>query len=615
MKGLMTRGTLVLPLAALAAIVIGLLFSLLHNPEYAHRVWMYALVAGAVPLLWRTAQRALQGDFATDAIASLAMITAFALGQPLPGVIVVVMQSGGEWLERLAERRATRALRSLEEGAPRIAHLRRDGEYVDVPVRDVRVGDRLLVKPGEIVPVDGCVEDGRSHMNTAQITGEPVPVLAGPDTDVFSGYWNLEGAVVMRTRAIALESQYERIVQLVRTAEASNAKIQRLADRYAVWFTPLTLLLAAAAFLVTGDAQRTLAVLVVATPCPLIIATPIALIAGINSNARMKVIVRSGAVLERLTTIRTVVFDKTGTLTTGTPTVTRFETLNGTGADTLLSQAASIEQGSGHTLARAIVNHARSRQVSYRLAEAVVETAGSGVAGTANGDRVVVGSRDFVTGQLLPASGGIPRYAGDAQRAFIGVNGRLAGYVEFDDLPRADLAELMRELRARGMERLVMLSGDDNATVQGLAASLGIDEAYGELDPPAKLEHIRRLEREIGPALMLGDGTNDAPALAAATVGVAVTPRGGGIAAETADVILMGDDLLRLLAAMDLAGRTLRIARQSIVAGLGLSAVGMLIAAAGYLPPVAGAVFQEVIDVGVILNALRAAVPQQHHIT
>lgn len=598
------RGSWLLPGAMVVVVAVGIALHVLDRGAFAGRLWQIALIAGSAPLLVRTAGKALRGDFATDAVAALAIIAAIALGQPLPGLIVVLMQSGGESLERMAERRATRELRQLEQGAPRIAHRRHVHLYVDVPVTEVRIGNHLLVRPGEIVPVDGRVLEGSSHLNTAQITGEPAALAAAPGTPLFSGYWNLEGALVMEALAPAAESQYERIVQLVRDAQASEAPIKRLADRYAAWFTPLTIVVAALAYLISGDAERILAVLVVATPCPLILATPVALIGGINSCARMKVIIRGGAALERLTTIRAVVFDKTGTLTTGTPAVTRLHAFGDVSEDSLLALAASIEQGSGHTLARAIVDHAHSRRAHFTLADNVVEVAGSGVRGVVDGRRVAVGSREFLADTDLQHLA-----TTSIQRSYIAIDDVLAGFIEFDDRPRDDLVKLMTALRTNGMQRLAILSGDDRQAVERIAAPLHVDEVHGDLKPDDKLAHVRRLMQDVGPCLMIGDGTNDAPALAAATVGMAITPRGGGIAAETADVIMLGDNLLRVVDTLTIAHRTLRIARQSIVVGLALSGIGMLLAAVGLLPPVAGAIAQEAIDVAVIVNALRASAP------
>jgi heavy metal translocating P-type ATPase len=603
------RGTYALPLAVVGVLAVMVALTLADQQALAERIGLAGLLLCGMPLLYQTLLQGLRGNFATDAVAALSIVTALILRQPIPGLIIVLMQSGGEALERLAQRRASRALRDLEEGAPRVAHRVQENGYVDVAVSTVRVGERILVRPGEVIPLDGIVRSGSSQVDTAAITGEPMPVAANPGTVLYSGCSNLRGPLVLEATAVAAESQYERIVQLVRSAQASKAPLQRLADRYAVWFTPLTIVVAGLAFALSGEADRILAVLVIATPCPLILATPVAIIGGMNSAAKKSVIVRSGAALEQLARIRAVVFDKTGTLTTGRPAAARLVTLDSWTEHLLLPLVGAVELGSGHVLARAVVEYARSRGAVFDLAEQIEETAGRGVAGLTGGRQVLIGSQQFVAGALPSSTDNLPGAGLSTLRSYIVVDARLAGYIEFEDQLRADLAQLMSMLRKAGMKRLVILSGDDRDTVQSVAAQLDIDEAHADLKPGEKLDHIRRIKEQFGPTLMIGDGTNDAPALAAADVGLAVAARGGGIAAETADVILLGDNLLRVADALALSRRTLGIARQSIVVGLGLSALGMVAAAFGFIPPLIGALYQEAIDVGVILNAVRAAEP------
>lgn len=569
-------------------------------------VWVAALFAVALPLLRKTVRAALHGNFATDAIASMAIITAIILMQPLPGFIIVLMQMGGEALERMARGRATRALSELEAAAPRTAHRNLNNEYVDVPVDDVKAGERVLVRPGEIFPVDGTVLAGRSSVDTAQITGEPLPIVAEPGTRVLSGYWNLSGPLEVTVTHIAAESQYSRIVKLVREAQSERAPIQRLADAYAVWFTPFTLLLAIAAWLLSGDSTRVLAVLVVATPCPLLLATPVAMLGGINLAAKRKVIVRSGAAVERLASVRAAVFDKTGTLTTGRPVTHKIIPEPGWREDDLLRAAAAVELGSGHLLARVIVEEAQRRNLAFKIAENVRETPGRGLEGMVNGGKVAIGSRDFIS-ETVKFSNGTAMPNGARMSSYIAIDGKYAGQIQFDDEMRPDAKALVAGLRALGVQHFAILSGDDPVTVREIADRLGIAEAHGDLKPEHKLDLLRTVMSTHGPTLMIGDGTNDAPALAAASVGLAVSPRGGGIATEAADVILPSDNLMLVADALAIARRTLHIARQSILIGLALSACGMVAAALGFIPPVAGALYQEAIDVGVILNALRAS--------
>jgi heavy metal translocating P-type ATPase len=599
----------IIPLAAIALLVVaGILWWLRLEPA-ATVVPLAGLVLTALPLLKQTVGKALHGDFATDAIAALAIITAIALRQPIPGLVIVLMQSGGEWLELMAQRRASRALDELESSAPRIAHRAQDEHFVDVPVAQLAVDDVILVRAGDIIPVDGVVVDGRAHVDTSRITGEPLPVSATAGTQLYSGCVAIDSVLRMRVTRIAAESQYERIVQLVREALARKAPLQRVADRYAVWFTPLTVVLAAVAYAVSGDPTRVLAVLVVATPCPLIIATPVAIVAGINRAARLGFLFRSGAALEQLANVRAMIFDKTGTLTTGKARVVELVALDGQPRNDLLDSVAAVELGSSHQLGREIVRFAQTQGASPSLAPNIEELPGRGVRGNVRGRAIAVGSEDFIIDVTGMRAADVPHADAAALRSYIAVDGRLAGYITFADQIRADLPDMLVQLRGAGVQHASIVSGDDEATVRAVATQLQIEEAHGDMHPEDKVAHVARVKKQQGVTAMIGDGVNDAPALAAADVGIAVAARGGGIAAETADVVLLGQDLTAIAGGVRIARRTLRIARQSIGFGLGFSVVAMMAASAGYIPPLAGALYQELLDVAVILNALRAAAP------
>jgi len=601
------------PAAALVAILAGLAVQLGGDPATARLVWTAGLLITGAPVVFRTLRGVFRGKFDADLVAMLAIVTAALLATPLPGLIVVLMQTGGEALERYAEGRASDAVRALEEAAPRLAHRIAADVEEEVSATVVATGDLLIVRPGDLIPCDGIVESGRSHLDTAALTGEPIPRLAEPGTALLSGMANLDGALTFRVTAPAAQSQYARIVELVRHAQQSKAPMQRLADRYAVWFTPLTLAVCVIAWLASSDAQRVLAVLVVATPCPLILAVPVAVIGGINRAARRQVIFRSGLALEELGRTTVVVFDKTGTLTLGRPEVTAVWTRTPFATADVLRLAGAVEDTSGHLLGRPVVSAARALGGTLPKAIDVAEVAGRGIEGMVDGRRVLVGAANLLRERHpaivaeLDAMEDEHRDAGGAVRAFVAVDGALAGVITYADALRPGIDRLLAQLRSAGIRRTVLLSGDSRANTEAIAARLGFDEAHGDLLPEDKVDAVRALASDGTRVVMVGDGTNDAPALSTATVGVALASGGGGITAEAADVVILADDPRRLLDAIEISRWTAHIARQSVLAGLGLSSIAMLFAAAGYIPATAGALLQEGIDVAVILNALRAA--------
>jgi heavy metal translocating P-type ATPase len=580
----------------------------MHSP-----LALLLLIITGAPLVFRTVRGMLHGKFATDVIASLAIVGAVALGQPIAGLVVVLMQTGGEALERFAERRASNAVEALEAAAPRIAHIVTASGVADVAATSVVVGDVLLVRPGDLVPCDGIVLSGESELNASSLTGEVLPIRTAVGTPVMSGSLNGLGSFELRATAAADRSQYARIVELVRNAQASKAPLQRVADRYAVWFTPITLALCVITVALTGDWTRVLAILVVATPCPLLLATPVAIVGGINRAAKRFIIVRNGGALERLSQVDAAVFDKTGTITVGKPSIKGLSIAPGFDRDTVLRYAAAIEEHSSHLLARVLVDSVKAAGTRLPTSIDNVETPGQGVTGTVDGSRVRVGARGFVIshcdeGVLAAAS---LEQLGSTLRAYVSIDDTLAAVVEYADEIRPELPEVLRSLADRGVSRVMLLSGDHAPVARVLAASVGISETYGDLLPGDKANFIERLQAEGRVVMMVGDGANDAPALSTADVGIALAAHGGGISAEAADVIVLVDSLSRVTEAIDIGRRTMRIARQSIWVGLGLSGVAMVVAAFGGVAPITGAVLQEVIDVAVILNALRTSLPQR----
>jgi heavy metal translocating P-type ATPase len=598
------------PAAVLVLLAVGGVAQFAVDATTARAVWGVSLLLTGAPIVWRTVVDAAHGRFATDIVASLAIVGAVVLMQPLAGLVIVLMQTGGEALERYAEGKASAAVRALEEAAPRIAHRVSGDRVEDVPVGEIAVGDLLLVRPGDLIPCDGEVTEGRSDLNVAALTGEAAPVDASPGTHVMSGTLNGAGALHLRATALAAESQYARIVELVRTAQSSKAPLQRVADRYAIWFTPATVVACAAAWFATHDSLRVLAILVVATPCPLILAAPVAIIGGINRAAKRQIIVRNGGALEQLAVVTVAVFDKTGTVTVGQPRVRELRPAPGFVADDVLRYAAAVEQGASHSLARVIVESAEKLPGGVVLrASANVETPGRGAVGTVEAHEVHVGSRSFVLpfGVIDPAE--LTRLEGGdvGLRAYVAIDGRLAGVIEYADQVRPELPAVLRGLRALGISRVLLLSGDHTPNARAVAAAVGITEVEGDLLPAHKAAEVTRLRGEGAVVMMVGDGTNDAPALSAANVGVALAGHGGGITAEAADVIILVDSLDRVTDALAIGRRTMRIARQSIIVGLGLSGIAMVAAGFGHIAPAIGALLQEGIDMAVILNAVRAS--------
>ncbi len=602
-----------IPFLAMGGLAVGgTLRYLSPLPTYGPWVWLATLVVGGIPLVYHTAQRLRKGQFASDVIASLAILVAILLNEGFAGVIIVLMQSGGEAIDSYAFHRASSSLKALLARAPRQAHRHRDGEVEEIPVEAVRVGDRLLVRTGDILPVDGSVAVGEALIDESSLTGEPLPRRHGAGDELLSGTVNVGPPFDLRAARVAGESQYARIVELVRSAQERKPRIQRLADRYAVWFTPLTLVVAVFGGWWTASAQTVLSVLVVATPCPLIIATPIAVIGAVNRAAERGIVVKSGGAIEEVGRAKAVLFDKTGTITSGQPEVERVVPLApGVTEDELLGAAAALEAFSSHPLAAAVVRGARSAGVVPPPGQDVEEIPGAGVEGLVAGHRVLVGSPSFLGRRLglsLEDAWVAVRARGETRGrmvSFVSMDGRAVGAILFSDRIRPHVPEMVRDLRRLGVQEVVMVTGDSRGNAEEVARMAEIPAYRAELLPQEKVDQVRSYRNRLGTTIMVGDGVNDAAALAAASVGVAMGARGAGISAEAADIVFLVDDVTRTRDAVSLGRGMVRIAQQGIAFGLGASLVLMAIAATGHILPAFGAVLQELIDIAVIVNALR----------
>ena len=593
-----------LPALGLAA---GLLAWLAGRGVVAGAIWAAVTVPVLLVLLIEIVTSLRRGDLGLDIVAALSMTAALAVGENLAAAIVALMYAGGQYLEGYAERAARREMTALLSRVPRTAMRHRDGRLEEVGLDEVVPGDRLLIRQGDVVPVDGTVVEGVAVLDQSALTGELLPAQHKIGEAVLSGTTNVGDAFDLTAARLAAESTYAGIVRLVEAAQRSRAPMSRLADRYAVAFLAVTVALAGMAWALTGDAVRAVAVLVVATPCPLILAVPVAIVAGLSRAAKAGILIKGGKAIETLARVRALVIDKTGTLTVGQAKIVSTQAVDHLAPDELLRIAASLDQASKHIIAQTIVAEARAKGLALTVPTEVVETPGEGIVGRIDGRQVVVGGPRFVAGKT--AEGGLSTLGRDrapgALAVAVGIDGKPAGILILADELRAGTELLLKEIRKLGVERIVLATGDRHEVASFIAAGLSIDQVRSELTPDQKILVVLT-ERKNGPVMMIGDGVNDAPALAAADIGIAMGARGAAASAEAADVVLLVDQLDRVLPAIGIARRSRYIALQSVIAGMGLSVVAMVAAAFGLLPPVEGALLQEVIDIAVIFNALRA---------
>jgi heavy metal translocating P-type ATPase len=597
--------TLALAAVPTTALSVGLATMAMGNGETAAWVFAAGIIPVLIALLVSIARSLSRGEFGLDIIAALSMTGALLANEALAGVVVALMYSGGQLLEDYAQGRAQREMTALLGRVARTAQVYRGSTLVETPIEQLLPGDRLLMRASEILPADGQVHGGVALLDESSMTGEPMPVQRHAGEAVASGVANAGAPFDLVLTHTAANSTYAAVVMLVDAARFSKAPIARLADQYALGFLAITVALAGGAWFLTGEASRAVAVLVVATPCPLILAVPVAIVAGMSRAAKRGLLFKSARVLETLPRIRTIMFDKTGTVTDGYPKVATIEPAAGVIENDLISLAASLAQSSQHTISQALVAEARKRGVALTPPTHVEDIAGDGVKGMVGGIAVVIGRPDFVAssvGALTPLQNEVPT---GATVLGIAINGLLAGRVVFVDSMRDDAIATIAALRAGGVATVTLITGDQAVVANDIGRRLGVDNVIAQATPQQKIDAVMKAKANA-PTMMVGDGINDAPALAAADIGVAMGARGAAAAAQAADIVLLVDRVSRLGEAMEIARHTRTIALQSVIVGLGLSSVGMVLAALGYLPPLAGALAQEAIDVAVILNALRA---------
>lgn len=585
---------------ALLAAIIGLALQLSGFKTEAKWLLGTVSLAAAVPLVWDMITNLRHGKYGIDILAATAIVTSVVLGEVWAAIVLVIMLTGGESLEAYAERRAHAELDSLLKRAPQIAHVIRSRKTVDVKASDVHPGDKIIVKPGEIVPVDAEILEGLSTFDESNLTGESLPVERSLGQQILSGSINQDAVVTAKALHGAADSQYQQIVALVKSAAASKAPFVRMADAYSIPFTIAAFAIAGAAWFVSGDAHRFLEVLVVATPCPLLLAAPIALVSGMARASKYGIIVKTGSALEKLAKVQTMAFDKTGTLTRGELSVASIKTFGKATQADVLSLAAALEKSSNHVVAAAVVQAADKRGLKAPRAKHVKEVPGHGLVSQIGGMEVLAGNLELMKKYNVT----MPKHSVSGTAIYVAQGGNLQGIISLADSLRPETKDTLGRLRKLGIGKTLLITGDSPEAARPIAKELRISDLYAQALPGEKLQILEGLTQR--PVAFVGDGVNDAPSLTAADVGIAIGARGATAASESADLVIMPNDISRVADAVQIAQRTFSIARQSILVGIGLSLTLMVVFSTGRFTALMGAVVQEVVDVVVIFNALRA---------
>lgn len=589
---------------AFIAFLCALMLSFTGATKFAHILLALVAISSVIPLIWGMIKDLRNGTYGVDILAATAIITSVIMGEYWAGMVIVLMLTGGEALEDYAENRAKAELSSLLDNAPKTARIIKGRKVIEVKASKVQIGNKVLIKPGDVVSVDGVIIEGSSSFDESSLTGESLPVNKQVGETILSGAVVIDGTITIRAIRASADSQYEQIIKLVKSASTTQSPFVRLADRYSVPFTIISFVIAGGAWIVSGDSMRFLQVLVVATPCPLILGAPIALISGISRAARHGIIVKNGGAIERLAIVKTMAFDKTGTLTIGKPKVSKITAFNKFKASEVLAYASAIELSSNHILAQAVVDESEARKLKLPKVKDVKEISGKGLIGFIGNKKVMIGKYSFITSHKLTIPAQLKASTLTNTTSILVIDNIVAGSISFEDAIRPEAKSTLAQIKKLGVKNILMVTGDNKSTAQAIAKKLGITNVIADCLPADKLTAVGEISQR--PVAFVGDGVNDAPVLTASEVGIALGARGSTAASETADVVVMLDDISKVAKSLDIAKTTLKIAKQSIMIGIVISICLMLIYSTGRFSATSGALIQELVDVTVIIYALRA---------